>query len=177
MGSNPTLTARRYNKFIMMDEQTPTEKLYYSWEAKEYTRTEHSLSWYAGAIAIAALVVAYAIYIRQWFLIGVVVMVGVVLYILNKVAPHTTKYEVSDAGIRVNDRFHKYDQFKSFWITDRPDERTASFVPVRRFGLSLVLQLGSADKDKIRNIVSVHLPEDTNREDTYIDKIGRFLKV
>ena len=161
----------------MVDEQTPTEVLYYSWEAKEYTRMEHSLSWYIGAVAIAALVITYAIYIRQWFLIGVVVMVGVILYVLNKVTPHITKYEVSDAGIRVNNKFHEYDHFKSFWITDRPNERTINFVPTRKLGISLVLQLGNVDMGKIRTIVSMHLPEETDRDDTYIDKISRFLKV
>ena len=161
----------------MVDEQTPTEVLYYSWEAQEYVRAKRSNGWYIGAAALAILAIAYAIYFRQWFFIGVIVMVGVLIYILDRVAPHITKYEVSDAGIKVGDKFNKYDSFKSFWISDKPGERSISFVPTRRIGIALVLQLGDADVDKIRRIVSAHLPEDTNREDTYIDKLGRFLKV
>jgi uncharacterized membrane protein YobD (UPF0266 family) len=147
----------------------------FSWEADEFQTHERGLWWYVGVFGLAILAIIYAIYIKNWMFIGVVVMIVVALFVLGRVAPRKFVHTITDKGVKVGDKFYSYSELKSFWVVD--DVATVlNILTAKKYALLLTLQLAKGDVEKVRTILSEYLPEESDRGEDRIDKISRLLK-
>jgi len=159
----------------MVDEQKQSEVLY-SWDAKEYVQHERSISWYWWAAAIALVVIVYAIAIRQWTLIAVVLVVGVVIYLMGRTEPRTFTHELLDTGIKIGGRLYPYTTLQSFWLVIEGRVRELKVLQSGKLKPLLSLQLDNAEVEQVRGVLSKFLPEEEERGEDIVDKMGRFLK-
>jgi len=159
----------------MVDGQKQPEVLY-SWDAEEYTQAERNISWYWWALAVALVIVIYAVIIQQWTLIAVVLVAGVVIYLVGKTEPRTFTHELLDTGIRVGGRLYPYTTLQSFWFVIEGRVRELKVLQSGKLKPLLSLQLGNADVEQIRRVLSRFLPEEEERGEDIVDKMGRFLK-
>ncbi|RLC37276.1 hypothetical protein DRH29_02545 [candidate division Kazan bacterium] len=160
-----------------MAEENKFGDVLYSWKAKEFSSNRRSAGWYvvAGIIFLAAVV--YTIYIHQWIGLGVVVMIGVLIYLSQSMAPRVFDHKITDRGIAVGKKFYEYSNLRSFWIVLDKDNPTLNLMLNKKLSLLLTLQLGTADVERIRKILGDFLPEDANRGEDIADKITKFLKL
>lgn len=148
-----------------------------SWEADEFQSHERGLWWHVIVLGLAVLAIIYAIYIRNWIFIGLIVMVVVALYVIGNVAPRKFIHTITDKGVEVGDKFYNYDELKSFWLVSEEKAATVlNIITAQKYTLLLTLQLEKSNVEQIRKILSEYLPEESDRGEDRVDKIGRFLK-
>ncbi len=92
------------------------------WEAPEFEFREKSISWYWISIILAAFLIAFAVWQKD-FLFGFFIVVAEMLVIIwGDREPRTLSFLLSDEHLRIGERkFHLIREFTS-WSTDRNDE-------------------------------------------------------
>jgi len=160
-----------------MIEKNKFGNILYSWRAKEFSSNRRSTTWYVVAGIVFLIAIAYTIYIRQWIGLGVIVMVGVLIYLAQNMAPRVFDHKITSQGISIGDKLYPYANLRSFWIVASTDNPTLNLISSKKLSLLLTLQLGSADVEKVRKILGDFLPEDINRGEDTVDKISKFLKL
>ena len=151
-------------------------KLLYSWDSPDFKVNKKSSIWYLIFGLVVGLLSIYAFFSDKWFLLAVVLMAGVLILLMLKIKPKVFSHQLTDLGLTVGDSFYNYNRLKSFWIVNNLDNKTLYVLPNSRFGFALALQLGEADVEKVREILSVVLDEEADREEDVLDKIIRMLK-
>ena len=77
----------------------------------------------------------------------------------------------------VRERFWPYGSLRAFWISRSEEGNVLHFLPNRKYALVLTLQLGKADVEKVRAILSDRLVEEEDRGEDMVDRIGRFFRL
>lgn len=175
-GSNPVASASWYDKRVMVEIEQQLGEVRYEWTAPEFARAQRSGVWYMVTGGIWLILLAYTLYTGQWVGVAVVIMIGIVLYLLGRVAPRNFIHRLATAGIGVGEKFYPYGQLRSFWIANTPSGQTLNLVSSKKFSLAITLQLVGADVEKVRDILLEFLPEESGRGEDTVDRIGRFLK-
>ena len=159
----------------MVEEKNIGNELF-SWDANEFQAPSRSFLWYVVVWGVAVLAIAYAIYVQNWFLIGLVAMIVFSLHVLGRISPRKFTHIVTDKGVKVGDKLYSYDSLKSFWMVESGGEHTLNLITARKFDLLLTLQIDGGDVEKVRQILAEFLPEEEDRGEDTIDKITRFFK-
>ena len=147
-----------------------------SWQAPEFIDHDRNHQWYIAAVVVILGILAYSVYTRDWFFIGVLmVMVAVSFKYLNQ-KPSINLYAISRIGIFVNDRLYSFDDLHSFWIVYQPPVKTLNIMSVRKYMPALTIQLDDQDPVIIRSILKKFIPEQEKRGESFADKLSRVLK-
>ncbi|MDR3582316.1 MAG: hypothetical protein P4L67_03520 [Candidatus Pacebacteria bacterium] len=92
------------------------------WEAPEYEHREKGVSWYWITIIVAAFMIAFAVWQKD-FLFGFFIVVAEILFIIwADRMPRDIPFMVTDEAVHIGQsRIHLIREFES-WSTDRNDE-------------------------------------------------------
>ena len=156
-----------------MDQDNKT--ILYSWTALEFGRTDRRPAWYLWAILIATALGAYLVYRQDWLRLAVLVMVAITTGLTLRMRPREFEHRLTDQGVGVGKKFYPYKDFSGFAILISPEGAKLVLSPVRKLGPALSLQLGGADVEKIRAVLSEYLEEKEMDEDL-LDRMNRALK-
>lgn len=152
------------------------KKVLYEWSAPEFSGSG-ATGWSGWALLVLLIAAGWTVWVQQWVTLAVVVMVGVMVYLLRKSQPRVFQHQITETGVYVGERLYAYGKLKSFWIVLGGDVRIVNLLPNKKFGLSLTLQLGDADVERVRETLMKFLPEDASRGEDTVDKVGRFFKL
>ena len=147
-------------------------EILYEWTALEFGRTKRGSRWYLAVAAAALLLGAYAVYTRDWLRWAALAMVRVVVGLVLRAGPREFRHALTPAGVWVGKKLYAYGDFSSFAIVESPDGGSLTLVPKRRLGLVISLQLGGADVERIRAVLSEYLEESDGSEDL-LDRMNR----
>ncbi|MBN2585053.1 hypothetical protein JXA59_00155 [Patescibacteria group bacterium] len=147
------------------------------WESANFETHRRGWSWYLIVAIVLLLVLIYTIYIGRWLLVGVVVMVGVALYLSGRMSPEKVSCRIDNDGMTIGNRTFVYDQLKTFWISKSKEATKLNIISIQRF--MPVISLGITDElgERIRGALGNRLPESKNQQEDLIDRINRFLKI
>ena len=147
------------------------------WQAEEFETHRRGWAWYLVTILVLALLITYTVYTRQWLLTGVVVAVGIILYLSNRMKPRLMDYRVDSGGLSIGAKTFAFDQLKSFWLHIRDGQTYLNVISTQRLMPVITIKVTGVDINKIREALSKHIPESANQGEDWVDKINRFLKV
>ena len=147
------------------------------WDAPEFEYREKEVSWYWISIIIAALVIAFSVWEKN-FLFGFFIVIAEVLFIVwgNKV-PKTVTFTVTDAMIDIGGyRSYAMKEFES-WSADAYDGEWAdvAFYFRSRIRTPLTVMVPKEKLDEFRANMKTVLKE-IEHEPTLIDSIEKFLR-
>jgi hypothetical protein len=147
------------------------------WDAPEFEYREKDVSWYWLSIIVAALIVAFSVWQRN-FLFGFFIVIAEMLFIVwgNRV-PHTITFTLTDAEIKIDD--HKSYLIKEFesWSVNTDGEEWAelSFYFRSKIRPPLMVIVPEEKLAEIRTNMKGILKE-IEHEMTLIDSIEKFLR-
>lgn len=148
----------------------------YRWEALEFGESsERTPSWYLGVGFVLLAFVAYSIYQGEWIRVGVAVMIAVVLVLMLRMKPRTFSHALTEEGMLVGGKVYSYGKYKAFGIVRGMEGSRMVVIPTQRLSPGLSLQLGGADVEKIRAIMTRFLPEQEMDEDV-VDRMNRWFR-
>ena len=93
------------------------------WTFASYEMHERGRSWFVAASVVAAILLIYAFFTKNFLFAVILVMVAVVLYLQKSRAPEQLSCAITEQGIVLHDRFTAYEDLKDFWVVDEAGPR------------------------------------------------------
>lgn len=95
-----------------------------SWEAPEFEYREKEISWYWISIIVAALIIAFAVWQRN-FLFGFFIVVAEILFVLwGNETPRAILFSITEKGIDVDEgrKFYSLQQFENYSVNSLDED-------------------------------------------------------
>jgi hypothetical protein len=147
-----------------------------TWTASEYIAHHKTPGWYMLLLFVAAAVAALVWWLTRDFVSAGVVIVGaVVLAIYGARKPRQQEYTMNSQGFSVGQRFHSFNEFRSFSVVPEGAFSSIMFMPLKRFSPYASIYYDPADEEKIISFISAHLPYEPRTGDA-IDHLVRRIR-
>ena len=144
-----------------------------NWSASEYVSHEKDAAWYAALIGATIALVAAVFLITGDVLASLAVLIaGAAMTAYAGRKPGTKNYIVDESGIKINEEFHPYSEFKSFSVVEEGAINSIWLKPIKRFAPMVIIYFEPTDEQKIIDVLANFLPH----EDRQLDPIDRFTK-
>lgn len=143
------------------------------WTASEYIDHEKRASWFI-TLSVGALVFAIALYVVTKDVVsGVIVLIAAGLFgVTGARKPRTLEYELTDVGVRIENKYYPYDDFKSFSVLEEGAFSSVQMLPLKRFLPALSLYYPPEQEDAVLNVLGSYLPHEERSHDP-IDRLMR----
>lgn len=103
---------------VLYMPDTPHSPHLFNWNVHEHEHIERDSNWF-WALGIAAICFAATAILLNNFLFAMIIIaaaVSMALYV--RVPPPLTAFEVSERGIKIEDKLHHWNTILSFWVED-----------------------------------------------------------
>ncbi len=160
------------------DQEIKKGKILLSWQAPEYEQQRKPRNWYIASAILALILIGVSIYLRNYLLLIIVVMLGVVVILMDRKNPLIFKIEINENGIGIAEKFYPYRDLENFWIVYDPPLKTLNFRMKRNFFPFLAIQLEDQNPNELREILTKYLPENHEvTEESPKERLTRILKI
>jgi hypothetical protein len=146
------------------------------WDAPEFRHYPKNAAWYITMFILAALVVGYQAYHRDWFGGISLGVIALFVYFYSKQKPKIITIRISDAGIHINEFFVPYSHIRHFWIVDNSKHKALNIETTAYINHILTIELEDQDPDEVRAILQEELPENSEMEETLAQRISHRFK-
>ncbi len=122
-----------------------------TWSAYEHDHIERASDWYwaLGIVAISAALTS--ILFHNVLFAILIILAAVVLALLARTPPELTEFELSDRGVRVHDKLHRYNEIISFWVEDENHNRPLLLIDTTKFlSPNLIIPIEHIDPQLVR---------------------------
>jgi hypothetical protein len=143
-----------------------------AWEAPEFVEHHHGSNWY---MAITFLLAAVA-WLQDKVASIIIIVLGFIVWLYARQKPAQASYEISDDGLKVNDKTYKYRDFKSFAIIREGQLSSVNLFPLKRFMPPVSAYFEPDNEKKITESLGNYLPYEDRQLDG-IDRLTRRLRL
>jgi len=148
------------------------------WEAPEFENRERDVSWYWISIIIAAAMIAFAVWQKN-FLFGLFIVIAEILVIIwGDRTPRMISFIITEKGLEFElGKFHAFSEMESFSIYEshKDDEWDDIIFHIRgKFKLPLIIKIPKEKIGDARTVVKKVLKE-TDYEPTFIDSLEKLI--
>lgn len=150
----------------------------FTWETPAYLQYPKTKLWLTVAGVILASLILYGFIWGSALFSLAIIAWGLAYYLQNQNPPPILKIELTEMGVRVNENFYQYSEFKSFWIVFHPPEISVlCFKTTRAFNANLTLQLGEMEPAPLREFLKTQLPEAQHKKEGLLNLLVRILRL
>ena len=108
--------------------------------------------------------------------LGVITAMFVALLVSSKLPVRESNYAISASGIAINGTLHPLSEYRAFGVRQRRELCQLVIIPVKRFGVELVIYIDNDHIEEAVDILSANLPREDTPENV-VDKIIERLKI
>ena len=156
----------------------PGENVTLRWSAYEHEHIERGADWY-WALGVASVSIALASILLHDLLFAVLILVAAAtLALLSRTPPDIAQFELSDRGLRINGRLHRFEEIISFWVDeDHHKGRPLLLIDTVKFMTpNLIIPLEDIDHDLVRAFLQERC-EEVPMKEPLSHKIFEFLNL
>jgi hypothetical protein len=147
------------------------------WDATEFREYDRSKHWYAAVTVIGAILTIGAAILQQW-LAGLVFLLATFVVIKHADdKPRLVTYAITKLGVHVDNRFHPYNELRTFWIIYNPPVRTVTLQSTSRFRPLIQIDLADVDPLTVGGTLRQYLPEESKHTEDIVEKFSRFIRL
>jgi hypothetical protein len=150
------------------------EKLLYAWKAPIRPFKKRERDYYTTIASIAFLIIVILFFLKEILLIAVVITFAFVTYVLAAIPPENIEHQLTNRGVRTGDKLFRWGDLQRYWISEKYGQKMIQIQTYMIFPGRLLLMLGSANEEKIKEIMNERLPYD-EPEPTFLDKSAVWL--
>lgn len=157
-----------------VDISTETNGL--SWEASEYSAQSKSGLWYITALLATGVVAAgYYLLARDILAAIVIILSGFAFMVYAAKKPKTITYNIDGDILKVGEREHNFDDFKSFSVHEDEHGASVLLVPNKRFLPVMTISLDPQSATDAIELISTYLPHEQRSAD-FVDKLSKKIR-
>jgi len=149
-------------------------KVLLSWRSPSRLFKRLSRESYATIGAIVFLVAIILLFLKEWFLIVVIIALAFFSYVLSHVKPEEIEHEITNKGIKTGGKNYLWSQLVKFWFEEQDGQTVLLVDGQDRFPFRLWLILGDQSKQTVQKVLASFLPEE-KPEKTWADRAGEWI--
>ncbi len=143
------------------------------WQASEYVDHQRDASWFAGLVAIAALLIIVDVFFIRGYIFSILIIVmAITLIIYSRRPSRIIDYALNEEGILIGQRFRAFDEFRGFGVIQDGGLFCVRLLPVARFGQEVTVYFPEDQGEVIVDTLGAYLP----MEDIHFDAVDRLLR-
>lgn len=147
-----------------------------SWQASEYVHHEKQGMWFAALAGGAIILILVAIFlISSWTFAILIAVMAIALAVFAVRPPRIMSYELSNSGIRVNEKDFHYSDFRYFGIVEEGPLYSAQLISAKRFIPAVTVYFPVEYGEDIVDMLGAHIPMHQVEPDL-IDRLMRRLR-
>lgn len=153
-----------------------TEKrreVHLNWKAPSRLFKKRDKEYFTNIGAIVFLLIVILVFAREFLLIAAVVSVVFLIYVLSTVPPEDVEHAITNLGIDSAGHFYRWEELGEFWFEDQWGQGMLVVQP--KFGSRIISLLGTAHREKIRELVAEHIPYREIPEKSWVDNAATWL--
>jgi hypothetical protein len=137
-----------------------------SWTASEFISHEKSPGWYLNLLVATFALAAFIYFItRDLVSPGVIVFGAIMFGFYASRKPRELAFKIDQGGVQIGDKYHSYDEFRTFSVVPEGAFSSIVFVPLKRFAPLISIYYAPADEEKIVNILTSYLAYEERKHD------------
>lgn len=145
--------------------------------APEFLEYQRGPLWYLAAGSVILTILAVGILTNTLTLVLAISLFVAVYWILHHQKPQPVEITITDAGLKIGQKFFAYPQIKHFWLHWNPPYVTDLKLEIhRKFQPVLTIHALGQDAATLRQILLPHLTE-TSREEPLTDFFIRICRL
>ncbi|MGB9706494.1 MAG: hypothetical protein ACPLXP_00245 [Microgenomates group bacterium] len=166
-------TLKNETERVQVVRPEPLKKNLLEWEAPVRPFKKRSREFFSTVLTIAALIIIILAFLKEWFLILTVVAFVFLVFVVGKIPSENVSHKITNRGIITGGKEYRWGQLGRFWFEEKYGQK---ILYVENFGFPRVLMmlLGQTEEEKIKNILSDYLPQETP-EKTWMDRAAHWL--
>ena len=154
--------------------QGVSEKDLFSWNGPSFVQNERTIRWYLVAALVILGIIGYSAWQRDWFMIGIVVVVsGILFWYTHAMVPQNVSYRLTPMGIYVDSKSYPFSEMHSFWIVYKQNVKSLYIVFRKKYLPALVINIEKLDPLVLKGYLLKKLPEQESRGESLVDKFTR----
>jgi hypothetical protein len=144
------------------------------WKAPIRPFKKRNREFFSTAGAIVFLVTVILIFLKEWFLILVIIAFLFLAFVLFTTEPEKVEHKITNRGIETGGRKYLWDELGDFWFTSQLGNEVLNVGTPFRFPGRLVFLLGGEKKAKFEKLLGRFLSLEEPRP-TLTEKAGKWL--
>lgn len=145
------------------------------WYAPGRPFQKHSKEYYINSLLIILAIEVILFLFSQYLLMLVVVSIAFLAFALSITPPPHLYYRISTEGVTVEDHFYLWQELYDFYLTDHGGAEMIHIRTKAYYPGELLLMVGDAPKDHIRDVLIEFLPYREVVRKTFTEKAGNWL--
>ncbi len=135
------------------------------WSAYEHDHIEREGDWFWALGIIAVCVAVISVLLNDVLFAILVIVAAVTIGMLARTPPELVEFELSERGVRVGGRLHRYDEIISFWVEDERGPKPLLLIDTIKFmSPNLIIPIEHSDPGIIRAYLKERVEEVPMRE-------------
>jgi hypothetical protein len=157
-------------------DQEPTDAPV-TWTAYEYLHQEKGTMWFIVFTAVIVLLFALSVFLmKSWSFAVLLGVIAIVVVIYSRRPPRELTYSLSDEGLFVDQKLHKFSDFKSFGVIRDGQEFSVMLIPTQRFQPGVTVYFPEEVGEAIVDLLGAQLPMKDLKLDA-VDRLVRLLRL
>lgn len=152
---------------------TKRREAHLSWTAPSRLFKKRDKEYFTNIGAIVFLLIVILVFAREFLLIAAVVSVVFLIYVLSTVPPEDVEHAVTNLGIDSAGHFYRWEELGEFWFEEQWGQGMLVIQP--KMGSRIIILLGTAHKEKIRELIAEHIPFREKPEKSWVDNAATWL--
>ena len=95
------------------------------------------------------------------------------MYVLSTVPPENVKHKITNLGIESMGHFYRWETLVEFWFESQWGQTMLIIRPI--MGARIIILLGDQDKDKVKDLLSKHVPFREKPDKSWVDNAASWL--
>lgn len=146
------------------------------WQAKEFEHYDRSSGWYFTLFAVGLLLIAYEIYLRDWFGAITLLILAAFVYFFSKMKPRVINVVITDKAIEADRARFTYNNIRTFWISEFEGLRSLHFETTAYLNRFITIMLDDQNPDEVREVLKRFLPETEERHEGWARRLSRHVR-
>lgn len=169
---------KEYYYTDFMDRNTSPEnekepEVYLSWSSPSRLFKKRDMEFYKTVGAIVFLLTIILVFASEFVLVLAMLSIVFLVYVLSTVPPETVDHRVTNLGIESAGHYYRWEELLEFWFDQQWGQTLLILTPL--FGTRIVILLGTQNKEKVKELLTKHVPFREQPEKTWMDNASAWL--
>lgn len=148
-----------------------------TWVAHEYIHQEKGALWFViFAVVIVVLITISLLLMNSWSFAVLLAVIAVVVVVYSRRPPRELTYSITGEGLIVDEKLHKFENFKSFGVIRDGENFSVMLIPTQRFQPGITVYFPEESGEAIVDMLGSRLPMRDLKLDA-VDRLVRLLRL
>lgn len=145
-----------------------------TWTAHEYIHQEKGVLWFTlFALIIIALIAVSLLLMQSISFAALLAVIALVVIVYSRRPPRELTYTLNDNGLVIDEKLHKFSDFKSFGIIRDGEDFSVMLIPTQRFQPGITVYFPEESGEAIVDMLGARLP----MKDLHLDAVDRVVRL